>query len=123
MNHPVYPETLLDHFRRPRNVGEVVRPDAEGRGVSPIHGDAIRLTFAIRGDLITQVRFQCYGCVVAIAAGSVATTLLTDRTLEEALALSNDRISAALGGVPESKRRCSLVVQEAVESALGALGG
>lgn len=113
-----YSETLLDHFRRPRNVGEVDRPDAEARVVSPIHGDTLRLTFALREGRITEVRFQCRGCVVAIAAGSVATTLLAGRTVAQALAVSDDDVAQALGGIPSAKRKCSLVVGETVRRAL-----
>lgn len=119
MGHPDYSQMLLDHFRRPRNVGEIDQPDAEARVESPVHGDVLRLTFAIDRDRITDVRFQCYGCSVAIASGSVATTLLVGRTIDEALALTDDDVQQALGGVPEAKRECSLVVRHAVQRALG----
>jgi nitrogen fixation NifU-like protein len=116
---PGYSETLIDHFRHPRGVGEVDRPDAEARVVSPVHGDELRLTFAIEADRIAEVRFRCRGCVVAIAAASAATTLLEGRTLAEALALTDEDVVAALDGVPEAKRRCSLIVSETVRAALG----
>ena len=109
----------MEHFRQPRNVGEIDRPDAEARVQSPVHGDNLRLTFALKGDRISRVRFQCSGCAVAIASGSVATTLLAGRTVDEALALTDEDVQRALGGVLEHKQRCSLVVRDAVQLALG----
>ena len=116
---PEYSETVMDHFRNPRGVGEVAPPDAEARLASPVHGDELRLTFALEGDRIAEVRFRCRGCVVAIAAASVATTLLEGRTIADALALTDDDVVAALDGVPEAKRKCSLIVSETVKAALG----
>jgi nitrogen fixation NifU-like protein len=118
MRHPEYSDTLLDHFRAPRGVGQVEGPDAEALVVSPIHGDNLRLTFAIREHRLSEVRFQCSGCVVAIASGSIATTLLQGRTVAEALALTDDAVVRALGGVPEGRRVCSVMVSRAVRLAL-----
>jgi NifU-like protein involved in Fe-S cluster formation len=99
---PEYSETVMDHFRNPRGVGEVAPPDAEARLASPVHGDELRLAFALEGDRITEVRFRCRGCVVAIAAASVATTLLEGRTIADALALTDDDVVAALDGGPRA---------------------
>lgn len=123
MDHPLYSSRLLDHFHRPRNVGEVVQADAEGRVVSPVHGDTLRLTFALEGERIARVRFQCSGCVVAIAAGSVATTLLEGRSVAEALRIDDGSVAEALGGVPEERRECSLLVGRAVRAALARAPG
>ena len=121
MRHPDYSDTLLDHFRAPRGVGQVDGPDAEAQVVSPIHGDTLRLTFAIREHRLTEVRFQCSGCVVAIASGSMATTLLEGRTIRQALALTDEEVVQALGGVPEGRRVCSVMVSQAVRQGLGKL--
>jgi len=119
MRHPEYSETLLDHFHHPRGAGEVQPADAEAVVASEAHGDALRLTFAIEAGRLKTVRFQCRGCVVAIAAGSAATTLLEGRTTEEALALTDDDVIRALGGVPEGRRECSVLVARTVHKALG----
>ena len=119
MRNPEYTDTLLDHFRAPRGVGQVECPDAEAEVVSPVHGDSLRLTFAIREHLVTEVRFQCRGCVVAIASGSIATALLEGRTVRQALALTDEDVVRALGGVPEGRRECSVMVSQAVRQALG----
>ena len=116
-HHPDYPAELLDHFRNPRNVGTLTAPDAQALVESPLHGDTLRLTFALEGERIRNVRFQCRGCTVAIAAGSVATVLLEGRTITEALLLNDDDVDRALGGVPENRRGCSLLVARAVRAA------
>lgn len=116
-SHPEYSETLLDHFRSPRNVGEIAAPDAAATVTSPLHGDTLRLTFALAGDRIREVRFLCSGCTVAIAAGSMATVLLEGRTITEALRLSDDDVARALGGVPEARSACSLLAARAVRGA------
>ena len=115
--HPEYSAALLDHFRNPRNVGALASPDAEGFVESPLHGDTLRLMFALEGDRIRQVRFQCRGCTVAIAAGSAATVLLVGCTITEALRLSDDDVDRALGGIPENRRGCSLLVARALRAA------
>ena len=121
MRHPEYSDGLLDHFRNPRNVGEIPNPDARAEVTSPLHGDTLCLTFALDGDRIRAVRFRCLGCPVAIAAGSVSTVLLCGATITEALRLTDEDVARALGGVPERKRACSVLVREAVALALAGL--
>jgi nitrogen fixation NifU-like protein len=118
-SHPEYSDVLLDHFRNPRNVGDVADPDAHAQVESPLHGDRLRLSFRIDGDRIVEARFRCLGCTVAIAAGSVATVLLTGRTIAAALRLTDEDVAEALGGVPERRAQCSLLVRRTVHAALG----
>ncbi len=115
----LYSPRLLEHFRSPRNVGEVARPDAEARVENHLCGDVLRLTLTLDGGRIAEARFQCRGCVVAIAAGSVVTTLLPGRTVAEALALRVTDLEAALGGAPPGRRPCLSLAREAVVEALG----
>ncbi len=121
MHHPEYSDELLDHFRNPRNVGEFDHPDAMAEVHSPLHGDTLRLSFALRGERIEGVRFRCLGCPVAIAAGSAATVLLCGRSITEALELTDEDVIRALGGVPPRKKACSVLVREAVQEALSKL--
>lgn len=114
-----YSDTLLDHFRRPRNVGVLEHADAEAHVESEVHGDRLRLGLTIEDGRIVAARFLCRGCPVAIAAGSVATELLVGRTVAEARSLTDAAVIEALGGVPESKRACSVLVQRALAQALG----
>lgn len=121
MQHPEYSDELLEHFRSPRNVGEIADADARGEASSPLHGDTLRLTFSLEGERIREVRFRCLGCPVAIAAGSVSTEILRGATITEALLLTDEDIVRALGGVPERKRACSILVREALRSAFARL--
>ena len=116
--HPDYPDALLDHFRNPRNVGDVPGADAFAEVESPLHGDRLRLSFRIEDGRIAEVRFRCLGCTVAIAAGSAATVLLQGRTIDEALTLTDADVARALGGVPGRRAECSLLVRRAVRAAL-----
>ncbi len=116
----LYSPELLVHFRDPRNVGEVARPDREARVANDLCGDVLRLTLALSGERIVEARFRCRGCVVAIAAGSAVTVLLEGRTVQEALALSVEELESALGGVPPGRRPCLSLARSAVLAALGA---
>lgn len=102
-------------------MGEIAAPDARAEVTSPLHGDTLRLTFSLEGNRIREVRFLCLGCPVAIAAGSVGTELLRGASITEALRLTDEDVARALGGVPERKRACSVLVREAVVSALAGL--
>jgi nitrogen fixation NifU-like protein len=115
-----YSETILDHFENPRNVGDVDCPDAEATVRSPVHGDRVKLTFRICAGKIVEVRFRALGCPVTIAAASMATVLLRNRTIQQALALRDEEVARALGGIPEERLLCSVLVERAVKEALGA---
>jgi nitrogen fixation protein NifU and related proteins len=113
-----YSPLLLEHFRNPRNVGEVDRPDAGARVENALCGDVLRLTVTLDEGRITNARFQCRGCVVAIAAGSVVTDLLPGKTVAEALALRESDLEAVLGSAPAGRRPCLSLAREAVLAAL-----
>jgi nitrogen fixation protein NifU and related proteins len=113
-----YSDEVLDHYRRPRNVGEVRDTAAVAQVGDPASGDVLRISMKIEGDRILEARFKAFGCTAAIAAGSMATTLLVGRSVEEAARLSNDEVVRALGGLPESKVRCSVLAEQAVHEAL-----
>lgn len=119
MGRADYSERLLEHFHEPRGVGDVPDPDAVGEAVGPDDGDRLRLSFRIEDRVVREVRFRCRGCVVAIAAGSAAVGLLVGRTLEAARALTDEDVADALGGVPDDKKACSILVRRAVREALG----
>jgi len=113
-----YSETILDHFENPRNVGAVENPDAFGRAGNPACGDVLELTLRIGEGRIQEARFRASGCGAAIASSSMATVLLTGRTLDEAAALTDEEVAAALGGLPPAKIHCSVLAQDAVAAAL-----
>src|SRR2546426_609552 len=113
-----YNDAILDHFENPRNVGEMESPDAVGRAGNPACGDLLELSLRVREGRIDQARFRASGCGAAIASSSMLTVLLTGRTLEEAATLTNSQVASALGGLPPAKIHCSVLAEDAVQSAL-----
>ena len=113
-----YSEQVLDHFTRPRNVGEM--PEASGVGTvgNPVCGDIMKMYIKVENDIITDVRFQTFGCGAAIATSSIATEMIKGKTVEEALQLTNKAVADALGGLPPVKMHCSLLAEQAVRAAI-----
>ena len=109
---------VMDHFLNPRNVGDL--PDADGVGeVGAVScGDVMRISLKVRDGKIIEARFRTFGCGTAIAASSVATELIKGRSVDEALKLSNEEVSAALGGLPAAKSHCPVLAEEAVKAAV-----
>ena len=114
----LYTETVMDHFRNPRNVGEL--PDANGVGEvgNAKCGDIMKMYLKIKDDRIEDVKFETFGCGSAIASSSIATEMIKGKTVEEALALTNKEVVDALGGLPAHKLHCSVRAEEAVNSAV-----
>ena len=114
----LYTETVMDHFRNPRNVGEI--PDADGVGEvgNAKCGDIMKMYLKIKDDRIEDVKFETFGCGSAIASSSIATEMIKGKTVEEALALTNKEVVDALGGLPAHKLHCSVLAEEAVKSAV-----
>lgn len=114
----MYSETLLDHFRTPRNVGMMRSPDAVGESEDPSCGDLARFYLRIEGDLVREARFQTYGCGPSIAASSIATELVRDRSIEALGELTPEAVESALGGLPEDRRHAATMVVDALRSAV-----
>ena len=113
-----YSETLLDHFRHPRNVGRIPEPDGVGTVGDPACGDAMRVWIRVEDNRLADVKFQCKGCPAAIACGSAMTELATGRDLDSAAEITDEAVEDALGGLPESKRHCSNLAAAALEQAI-----
>ena len=115
----LYSEKVMDHFEHPRNVGSI--PDADGVGQvgNPKCGDIMKMYLKIDGNnVITDVKFQTFGCGSAIATSSMATEMIKGRTVDEALKLSNAAVVEALEGLPPQKIHCSVLAEEAVKAAI-----
>lgn len=108
----------MDHFRNPRNVGEM--PDADGIGEvgNAKCGDIMRIYIKVKDNIITDVKFMTFGCGSAIATSSMATELIKGQPIDKALELTNKAVVEALDGLPAHKLHCSVLAEEAVKSAI-----
>ncbi|MBN3032467.1 MAG: Fe-S cluster assembly scaffold protein NifU [Candidatus Saganbacteria bacterium] len=113
-----YSAKVMDHFMNPRNVGEI--PDADGVGQvgNPVCGDIMKMYIKVKDKIITDVKFQTFGCGAAIATSSMATELIKGKNIDEALALTNKAVAEALDGLPPVKMHCSVLAEEAVRAAI-----
>lgn len=114
----LYSETVMDHFKNPRNVGVIEDADGIGEVGNAKCGDIMKIYLKIDNDVITDVKFETFGCGSAIASSSMATQMIKGRPLAEALTLTNKAVAAALDGLPAHKLHCSVLAEEAVKAAV-----
>ena len=114
----LYSEKVMDHFKNPRNVGEIENADGVGEVGNPVCGDIMKMYLKIENDVIVDCKFKTFGCGSAIATSSMATELIKGKTVQEALELSNKAVVEALDGLPARKIHCSVLAEEAIKSAL-----
>ena len=115
-----YTETVIDHFNNPRNIGEMDEEEADGYALSgdPLCGDQMKLWIKVEENRIADIKFKSFGCPGAIATSSMVTHLACGRALEQAMALTDDDVIEALGGIPENKKHCSLLGINALHAAI-----
>ena len=107
----------MDHFRNPRNVGVLENADAIGEVGNPACGDLIKIYLKIDENLIiSDCKFQTFGCVAAIASSSMTTEMIRGKTIEETLMISKEMVSEALGGLPPTKIHCSVLAEDAIRA-------
>ena len=115
----LYSEKVMDHFRNPRNIGIIEDPDGVGVCGNAKCGDIMKIYLKIdENQIITDVKFETFGCGSAIASSSMATELIKGKPVSEALALSNKAVAEALDGLPAYKMHCSVLAEEAIRSAV-----
>lgn len=114
----LYSDTVMDHFRNPRNVGIIEDADGIGEVGNAKCGDIMKIYLKIENDVIVDVKFETFGCGSAIASSSMATELIKGKPLSEALALTNKAVAEALEGLPAHKLHCSVLAEEAIKAAI-----
>lgn len=114
----MYSEKVMEHFRNPRNVGEI--PDADGVGNvgNPICGDLMTMYIKVKDNRIEDIKFKTFGCGAAIATSSMTTELAKGKTLEEALKITRSDVADALDGLPPIKMHCSNLAADALHAAI-----
>ena len=114
----LYSEKVMDHFQNPRNLGKMEDADGIGEVGNAKCGDIMKMYIKVNDGIITDVKFNTFGCGSAIASSSMATEMIKGKPIEEALQLSNKAVVEALDGLPTHKIHCSVLAEEAVKAAV-----
>ena len=114
----LYSDKVMDHFRNPRNTGDLKNPDGIGHVGNPVCGDIMELYIRVEDNIITDAKFKTFGCGAAIATSSMVTEMVKGKSIDEALEISNKAVVEALDGLPPVKVHCSVLAEEALKSAI-----
>lgn len=114
----MYTELVNEHFQNPRNQGVIEEPDVIGEVSNENLGDSITLYLKIKDNIITDIKYEIFGCPAAIATASMLTELVKGKSLEEALKVTKEDVAEALGGLPERKMECSTISVQALREAI-----
>lgn len=123
----IYSKEVMKHFKNPKNLGEMKKPDGVGTVGNPRCGDVMKLYIKVgkritdngeRIKYIKEVKFQTLGCGAAIACSSMTTELIKGKSLDDALKISNKKVNEALGNLPENKYHCSILAEQAIKAAI-----
>ncbi len=115
---PDYSEKVMEHFTKPRNIGEVAEPDGIGEVGNPVCGDMMKFTIKVKDNRIEDVKYLTFGCGAAIAVSSMVSEMAKGKTLEEALKITNKQVAEELGGLPGNKMHCSNLGADALHKAI-----
>ena len=114
----LYSEKVMDHFMNPRNVGKIDDADGVGEVGNAKCGDIMKIYIKVDNNIITDVKFNTFGCGSAIVSSSMATEMIKGKSLDDALELTNKAVAEALDGLPAHKMHCSVLAEEAIKAAI-----
>ena len=114
----MYSEKVLDHFKNPRNVGEIEDADGVGTVGNPVCGDMMSIYINVKDDKIEDIKFKTFGCGAAIATTSMTTELAKGKTLDEAMKITREQVADELDGLPPVKMHCSNLAADALHEAV-----
>ena len=114
----IYSEKVMDHFSNPRNVGVLADADGVGQVGNPVCGDMMTFYIKVRDGRLSDIKFQTFGCGAAIAVSSMVSEMAMGKTLEEAIAITNESVAEMLGGLPKNKMHCSNLGADALHQAI-----
>ena len=114
----MYSEKVLDHFKNPRNVGEIEDADGVGTVGNPVCGDMMSIYINVKNDKIEDIKFKTFGCGAAIATTSMTTELAKGKTLDEAMKITREQVADELDGLPPVKMHCSNLAADALHEAV-----
>ncbi|KYK29073.1 iron-sulfur cluster assembly scaffold protein [Thermoplasmatales archaeon SG8-52-1] len=114
----LYTEKVMDHFRNPRNMGEIKDADGFGKVGNPKCGDVMAIYIKVKDERIIDIKFKTFGCTAAISTSSILTEMVKGKTIKEALKITRDDVANELGGLPAIKLHCSNLAADALKEAI-----
>ncbi len=114
----MYTKKVMEHFLNPKNMGRIENPDGVGKAGNPVCGDVMYIYIKVKEGIITDIKFETFGCAAAIASSSMITELAKGKTLEDAMRIDNRTVSQELGGLPPQKEHCSNLAADALKEAI-----
>ena len=114
----MYSDKVMEHFRNPKNMGEMKDADATGTVGNPVCGDVMTIYIRVKDNKIDDIKFQTFGCAAAISTSSIITELAKGKTLKEALKITRDDVANELDGLPPIKMHCSNLATDALHDAI-----
>ncbi len=113
-----YSKKVMEHFMNPRNVGTIENPDGYGKVGNPVCGDLMEMYIKVKDDIITDIKFQTFGCGSAIATSSMVTELAKGKHTDEAMEITRGDVASELDGLPPQKMHCSNLAADALHEAV-----
>jgi len=114
----MYNEKVIEHFKNPKNVGEIEDADGVGEVGNPVCGDMMTFCIKVENNKLIDVKYKTFGCVAAIAVSSMISEMAIGKTIDEVLEISNKMVAEALGGLPPNKYHCSNLGADALKAAI-----